>query len=296
MRAVILSVATAIWLAGCGLQSAPPPVDVVTKESIGTSTEPPTQNEGHGYRTPPSVSGKPPFVYPVYPPSNEPPVQTDPVPQFNPAPVTEAPKPAPKKAAKKKSKEVTIHASKTFDPSVTSTVAFNLDDILGQLRQGNIAFTVPAEMFFGEDSEVNLVIDTTTTQKELERLAGPGAISSTLLVSKVIVTKLIAPSFEVTPVTPERQALIDGQPTKWQWKLRPTENGKHKVNLSVTAVLKVDGQSVERFIVTFERDIFVHVTIKNRLETFWASNWQWLLGTLVLPLAAWLWHRRRRRA
>ena len=194
MRAVLCSVVAAIWLAGCGLQAAPPPVDVVTKESIGTSTEPPIQNEGHGYRTPPSVSGRPPFVYPVYPPSDEPPVKVDPVPEFNP-PVAEAPKSAPKsapkKAAKKKSKDVTIHASKTFDLSVTSSAAFNLDDILGQLRQGNIAFSVPAEMFFGEDSEVNLVIDTTTTQQELERLAGPGALSATLLVSKVIVTKLI---------------------------------------------------------------------------------------------------------
>jgi hypothetical protein len=221
----------------------------------------------------------------------------DPPPVFNPPPAP----PPPEVARDKPKTSKKAHRPPLTPPSASfqfkdqkSGNEVIIDDVLGQLRQGNMAFKVEPEMFIDQQSEATLVIDTTVTQQELEALIGPGAVGSTLLVSKVIVTKLIAPSFEVTNVTPERQALIDGSPTKWQWLLKPLEEGRHKVKLSVTAVLKVDGQSVERFIVTFERDIFVHVTMENRVSKFWHSNWQWVISTLLLPLAIWFWHRRRK--
>ena len=295
MRVVLLSVLAAALLAACGQQPAPPPVENVTKETVGVTTDAPPQNSGHGFRTPPEVSGRP--AIPVYPPNDEPRLMADPPPAWFPpeAKAEREQKPERPKESKKAQRPPVTAAPPSASLRLREP-ATTIDDILGQLRQGNMAFKVEPEMFIDQQSEATLLIDTTVTQKELEQLIGPGATGSSLLVSKVIVTKLIAPTFEVTAVTPERQVLIDGQPTKWQWLLRPLEQGKHKVTLSVTAVLKVDDQSVERFIVTFERDIFVHVTIENRLSKFWHNNWQWVISTLLLPLAVWFWHRRRKRA
>ncbi len=49
-----------------------------------------------------------------------------------------------------------------------------------------------------------------------------------------------------------------------------------------------------RKIRTFTKTIRVRVTLGRRLAGFVGDNWQWLWGTLLVPLAGWLWARRRK--
>jgi hypothetical protein len=105
-----------------------------------------------------------------------------------------------------------------------------------------------------------------------------------------------APAFDVRPVTPTRQPVSRVAPTEWRWNVRANETGRHTLHLTLNAVVTVDGERFARVVNVLERGIEVEITPGQRVGLFLEANWQWLAGTIVLPLAAWWWtnHRRRR--
>lgn len=164
-----------------------------------------------------------------------------------------------------------------------------------ELQRANLALSIPDKSNITDDVRVELIISIEkNVQQLLSELSEPGRTSGdTLLVSRVVVAHITAPDFDVTPVTPERQALSAIGNTSWLWTLQPKSAGTHKIDVSVTAIVKLDGTDREHHIKTFKKTVEVEIKLSQLLWGWIVKYWQWLASTIVIPLAIWYFKSRR---
>jgi hypothetical protein len=138
-------------------------------------------------------------------------------------------------------------------------------------------------------------MDADTMSAELRnRIGGADSIEiATLRIAPLMEARLEgAPAFEITALTPLQQPVSRSAPTEWRWTVRAMQTGRHQLHLTINAIITVAGERYPRSIDVLNRDIDVEITARQRIGIFLAANWQWLLGTLVIPFAVWLWNQK----
>ncbi len=179
----------------------------------------------------------------------------------------------------------------------------DVDAALGELVRGHVAFNTPERMQYRERRTVTLFaspqMDAATLSEELRERIGSGEAVQVeaLQVAPLMEAHLEgAPAFEVTALTPGRQPVSRSTPTEWRWDVRASETGTQTLHLTMNAVVTIDGERFPRSLGVLDRDIEVEITATQQVGLFVARNWQWLAGTIVVPLTVWLWsHRNSRR-
>lgn len=166
-------------------------------------------------------------------------------------------------------------------------------DISKQLFQVNMAFKIKDKANIDEIIKAELLIDTHKDLKELlNNIKIEGAeISSQIKASKIVFAKLNAPYFEVINLTNEEQPLNEENSTQWLWQLKPLKSGIHEINLTITALVKVDDKTSTYHIKTYDEKVTIEITPKQILINWLEKNWQWLISTLLLPLGIWYYKR-----
>jgi hypothetical protein len=177
-----------------------------------------------------------------------------------------------------------------------------VDAALGELVQGRIAFNTPERMSYGESRPVGLVaspaMDAGALSKELrDRIGGADAVEvATLQIGPLMEARLEgAPAFEVKELTPVQQPVSGSSPTEWRWTVRAAETGRHQLHLTINAIITVAGERYPRSLDVLNRDIEVDISAGRRIGMFVGANWQWLLGTVFIPLALWLWNQKHKK-
>ena len=176
-----------------------------------------------------------------------------------------------------------------------------VDSALGELVQGRIAFNTPERMQYGDSRSIALVaspsMDADTLSSELRNRIGradPVEVA-TLQIAPLMEARLEgAPAFEVTALTPVQQPVSRSAPTEWRWTVRAAQTGRHQLHLTINAIIAVGGERYPRSLDVLNRDIDVEITAGQRIGMFLGTNWQWLAGTVVIPLAVWIWSQRRK--
>jgi hypothetical protein len=247
---------------------------------------------------------------PPHPPDATVPSRVTPPPAPSPAP---EPPPPPKPAPPPLPKPETVNPGKTGtgfgrggragQPAPTP-IADRFDEVdaaLGALVQGRIAFNTPERMRYGDSQSIALVaspsMDADTLSTELRnRIGGADPIEiATLQIAPLMEARLEgAPAFEVTALTPVQQPVSRSAPTEWRWTVRAAETGRHQLHLTINAVITVAGERFPRSLDVLNRDIEVEITAGQRISMFIGANWQWLLGTVIIPLALWRWNQQRK--
>jgi len=176
-----------------------------------------------------------------------------------------------------------------------------VDDALQELIAGNVAFNTPERMQFHESRTIALIasaqLDPSTLSQELrQRIGGNDPVAvQRVQIAPLMETQLVgAPAFEIAALTPTRQPVSRAEPTEWRWTVRATETGRHTLNLTIIAVVTVDNERFPRSLNVLNRDIDVYITAPQRVAMFLSGNWQWLLGTIFIPVAVWFWTNRRK--
>jgi hypothetical protein len=178
---------------------------------------------------------------------------------------------------------------------------------------GNVAFKSQDTMVLGETYPVLVLVSAVVTKEELERTldqqlqkAWPpdqrppdqGKITSEgIKVAPLMRAHLSANTdeFEISPATPEDQDTTAEPVTKWEWTVKPLKPGKGlKLDLTISIVL--DTQGVPHALETLHRFITVTVSLPERVAAFVDNNWQWLWAALLVPVAGWLWKKRKKPA
>jgi hypothetical protein len=243
------------------------------------------------------TAGAPPTD--VSPPGEEPPATDGSEP---PAVVAEPPMPPPPSApAAPLPPTAGAPAPRPVDPRIRDRFD-EVDAALGDLVSGNVAFNTPEQMRFRESRTITLIASPTMNEASLgeelrKRLGGGDSISvEALQVAPLMEARLDgAPAFEVIPLTAGRQPVGRAAPTEWRWNVRANEAGTQTLHLSIDAIVTVDGERFPRSLNVLDRKIEVEITAVQQLGMFIESNWQWVAGTIVIPLGVWWWTNRKNR-
>ena len=159
-----------------------------------------------------------------------------------------------------------------------------------------LALLVPKALIYGEDHIVRVILGPSDAVMAIEKNAGDESIAydDQVRVSLRMESKLVASDMDLVPVTPERQIVNSSQLTEWKWRVRPSGSGPLRLYLSFQEVSTVEADSLPRVIRLTEAVIMVERTIWARLWEFVAANWQWLWAAIAVPIASFLWTKRRR--
>lgn len=178
-------------------------------------------------------------------------------------------------------------------PDPTSTE--NVDQLMGKMENASIAFNSPREINIHESAQIQVLLSLKDPPNQLKTLiAGEGEKNiDNIKVSNIMEARLSGHMFEVTSIVPEIQAVSNREQTQWRWIIHPKKQGRHKLHLTLTALLEVNGQPTPRAIKTFDKTINVKVTTGQQIKFFFENNWQWVWAALLIPVASGL-HKRRK--
>lgn len=164
------------------------------------------------------------------------------------------------------------------------------DDVLARMGKANIAFNAPEKIEIGMNSQVQLLMSVEDEIAELEaQITEPGVVvSARVSVSQTMRATLKGTGFTITAVTDEEQIIPTTERSEWLWNVKPTSGGTQVLQLTLTAVLDVDGKQAKRTIKTFQKEIEVEVPYSFLLSEFVSNNWQWLWSALLVPVGGWI--------
>jgi prepilin-type N-terminal cleavage/methylation domain-containing protein len=109
-------------------------------------------------------------------------------------------------------------------------------------------------------------------------------------VSDRVKVKVSSSEFAFTPITGDTLAITQGAPTVFQWSIKPKSYGKHKINVVISAIIKIDGTESVLLLDTHKENIKVTVTpvqwIDHFLFKYVTKHWPVLaaIGALLLFL------------
>ena len=176
-----------------------------------------------------------------------------------------------------------------------------IDRALRSLKWGNVVFNPPDRIAYKQTITVGAVMSRGVTvdqlTEELRKSVGSGSATTSrkLQLSDVVRTRL-TPDDEglvVVPLTDERQPVGTETSTEWRWRVTANRGGKRVLHLTVDAEVLVDGDRVPKTVQTLDQEIDVQVTVARRIGDFTVDHWEWLGGSIVLPLGIYFWRKRK---
>ena len=181
-----------------------------------------------------------------------------------------------------------IYINKSYNKSyVDQNIATNsVDKLLKNMDKGSISFNAPLKININDSPQIQLILSLSETIDELMKLIVEegekvGAIVSA---SSRMEARLSGYMFKITAITPEIQAVSKSKRTEWKWEIHPKKKGKHRLHLTLSVLLKIDGQNTPLTIKTFTKKIDVYVTATQEVGLFFKNNWQWLWVAIFVPI------------
>jgi hypothetical protein len=175
-----------------------------------------------------------------------------------------------------------------------------VDRKLAALPLGDIAFNTPEAIPLGDTATIELVASLKEAEEQLRQQvhgAGPVETAHDIKFADQMEAKVTGLGFCIEPITPERQAVSHTQETRWRWQIEPTKSDTLELNLTLSALIKIDGEPSARAIRTFEKTIVVKVPFGQRVVTAMSNNVELLTSVVLIPVAGgtWRYFRKRKR-
>lgn len=239
----------------------------------------------------PRVSPSPailPSPTPRIKPSPAPSVRPSASPNLSPSPRTN-PSPVPS-------------AQPNVSPNQSPTPTSAIDQRLQAMDLGNIAFNVPPNMTLDKSEFIVLKLSLSQSPDNLKQILEGEHVAGDIKTDRIKVDDnmqaiLTGDGFQITPVTAESLPISKQSTTEWKWDVRPLRSGVLRLHVVLNALVDVDGTGKRPYpIKSFDHEYRVDVPWQNKpVFAFVGNNWQWLWTTLIIPVGAWVWNRRRKK-
>lgn len=189
-------------------------------------------------------------------------------------------------------------------PTPAATPVVRIDEILGRMQVGEIAFNVPPSMRLHEAETIVLLLRPQETaqqaaqelEKELRAAGAAGDIKqATIKIAETMQATLAGDGFQIDPITPDTLPISAQQTTQWKWDVRPLRGGELHLHVVLNALVDLDGKGARPYpLRTFSQTYVVEVPWRDGpVATFLKNNWPWLWAMVLIPGAVLLWGRRR---
>lgn len=188
----------------------------------------------------------------------------------------------------------------TAQPAVSPEAA--LQSAIDNLPTGQVAFHHPSEMQVDQAEEVQVRVSRDVTANlavDLPQSDDTGhheiTESQQIKISTSMKVQLNGdPYFKVTPLTSSEEQLIETSgSTEWRFTVVPLQKGRWPLHLTVTAVVRAADLEKVKDLKVLDEQVTVTISTFAVVESFIVGNWQWFCGTLLIPLAVWLWPKLR---
>lgn len=191
--------------------------------------------------------------------------------------------------------------------SMTTTTPADPDQVLqnavDSLPVGKVLFNHPSEMRMGEAKEVQVRITRDVATDISTGLTAPGTVTKDQITEqqqiKVSTSMKVQlhgePYFDVKPLTDEEQLITKTGFTEWKFTVIPLQGGKWPLHLTVTAVVHAADREKVKNLEVLDEQVTVQVSTLEVVQAFIGNNWQWLIGTIFIPIGAWLLPKLRKK-
>lgn len=161
---------------------------------------------------------------------------------------------------------------------------------LSNLSPGIVLFNPPAVVTVGISERIEVRIASKPLESMLENLKGRGARKTEAIkISDLMKVTLTGSAFLINARSSEEQLIGNSDYTEWSWDLVPLKAGPQTLNLKITVSIVLPGIKEQRDHPVMEKNILVKSNIRYSVNEFGAKNWQWIAGTLLIPVAIYLW-------
>lgn len=210
---------------------------------------------------------------------------------------------APSGGSSAKTRSLSVDVTpQSSEPETTDGIASDdamseVDRKLAALPLGNIAFNTPETVPLGDTATIELLVSMKEAEEQLrQHIHGIGGVETARIqLSDQMEAKVTGLGFRIEPITPERQAVSHTQETKWRWQIEPTKSDTLELNLTLSALIKIDGEPSARAIRTFEKTIVVKVPFGQRVVNAMSNNVELLTSVVLIPIAGGTWRYVRKR-
>ena len=102
------------------------------------------------------------------------------------------------------------------------------------------------------------------------------------------------PYFDIKPLDATEQLITNKGFSEWSFTVIPLKSGRLPLHVRVTAIVRAAGMEETKDFPVKDEIIQVQVAPLAAVGAFVSKNWQWLWSTILVPIALWLWNRRRK--
>jgi hypothetical protein len=176
------------------------------------------------------------------------------------------------------------------DPTTTEGQLWSeIDRKFRELNPGKLQITAPQEMRVAMPAQVVLRI-APLNQSEgigLDLPAGGKTSTSALHLTPWMRATLTGSGFTIQNNSQEEQLIGGGSYTEWSWQVTPLESGNRELVATVYVVLDGRLKGIPR-----RWPVHVSANAGQSVSHFFATYWQWLLTTLIIPLVL-FWRKQK---
>jgi prepilin-type N-terminal cleavage/methylation domain-containing protein len=174
-----------------------------------------------------------------------------------------------------------------------------VDDALERLQPASIVFNPRQPMRYDQPEQLVVLVSppkmsVADLMAEFQRRSTQWqkATALSIRIAPEMELRLSGDGFKIDALTPLRQPIGRTEPVEWRWRVIPTKGGSQTLFLSVDAILMIEGERVPRSIRVLEQPIRVDITAAERVQVFFTDKWEFVIGTLLIPLGIWWWKQR----
>jgi hypothetical protein len=174
-----------------------------------------------------------------------------------------------------------------------------IDRRFKELSPGEVVFTAPETMRVADTYEVSLRI--AAKDQNAGILEGlPDGATSTMAqehITPVMEARLSGGAgVDVQALGKDEQSVAGGGFAEWRWNVTPKRSGSQRLTATLIAHLTYpNGRDIPKTVRTLTRKVEVSANAGDSIKTFFASYWQWLTTTLIIPIGLFLYRRRANR-
>jgi len=169
-----------------------------------------------------------------------------------------------------------------------------------RLVRGKIGYDIPDTMKVGNQYKTTVSISKSLNDSILFlNIDSSGFTTEEIKVSSKVKVSLIDPTlnknFDIVPLSTEEQLVDVTSNTIWLWNITPLRMGKNELLLRATVKVISDLGETPKDIPVFEKIITVQASPIFAIGQFLGDNWQWIAGTMIIPLLIWRYNKRKKK-
>jgi uncharacterized protein YjbI with pentapeptide repeats len=152
-----------------------------------------------------------------------------------------------------------------------------------EASKGIVLFNCPKQMKQGETERVESRISQALNERIRIGLKGKGVPDfKEIKIFSIMSAELHNREFNIKELSPRVQITQVDEYTQWSWEITPLKNGKHILNLSISAIIPIPGtDNLQKQLPLLEWPVEVNINRTYIIRNFLGANWQWLISFVI---------------